>query len=71
MKYVENIDKEWWADRDPDALRLAVELRKTDHQDAIARLKKLADLGSSLAMVYIGDAYANGRGLEKDKTCRS
>lgn len=66
MEYVENFDREWGADRDPDALRLAIELRDTNPQAAIGQLKKLAGLGSPLAMVYIGDAYANGRGLERD-----
>lgn len=67
MKYVENIDEEWRADQDPGALRLAVELREIDPQASIDQLKKLAELGSSLAMTYIGDTYANGRGLKKDK----
>jgi len=66
VKYTENIDKEWQADRDPDAIKMALELRNAHPQDSVDQLKNLADLGSSLAMVYIGDAYANGRGLERD-----
>lgn len=33
---------------------------------AIAKLEKLAERGSALSMLYIGDSYENGRGVERN-----
>ena len=66
MKYIENIDREWRIESDPDRLRHAIDLREMDSISALDELQALADDGSALAMLYIGDTYGNGRGVPRD-----
>src|ERR1700754_4082550 len=37
-----------------------------DQKQALADLKQLSDEGSTMAMLYLGDAYKLGRGVKSD-----
>jgi len=64
--YIENIDREWWGEGDPGRLKHAIEMRRTDPVHALKELEDLANGGSALAMLYIGDTYGNGRGVSRN-----
>ncbi len=65
-KYIDNIDREWAADHFADELWDAVDLIGSNSAEALKLLNILADKGSALSMVYIGDTHANGRGVERN-----
>lgn len=65
-QYIENMEREWSEDSDPDGIRKALILREADPEASLQLLKELADRGSSLAMLYLGDIYANGRGVDRN-----
>jgi TPR repeat protein len=64
--FVENIDREWNLEPLPAELENAIDVRRTDPFSAVKQFESLAEKGSSLAMLYIGDTYANGRGIERN-----
>lgn len=63
----ENISREWSSDPHPHKLLNALQLIKSDVPAGVEMLSKLAENGSSLAMMYLGDAYMKGKyGMRKD-----
>jgi TPR repeat protein len=51
---------------DVDAFWDACDQLKIAPLEAIAKLEELAAKGSALSMLYIGDSYENGRGVERN-----
>lgn len=62
-----NIWPEVWS-KEPDLalLNYAYELFATDPAKGLAELRKLADRGSAMSMMYIASAYRNGKGVISD-----
>jgi TPR repeat protein len=65
-RYLENIDREWSIEPDPGRLLLAIELQKSNPLEYLKICHELVQHGSNLAKCYIGDVYANGRGVDRD-----
>lgn len=65
-KYQENIDREWSDEPFPQELFDAIKLQEHSPLEAISVFKELSEHGSILSLLYLGDAYANGRGVESD-----
>jgi TPR repeat protein len=65
-KYIDNIDREWAADHFGHELWEVVDLIGPNSAEALKLMNILADKGSALSMVYIGDTYANARGVERN-----
>lgn len=64
----ENISREWSKDINKCELFYALQIIKSDPQGGLDALKKLAEDGSSLSMMYLGDAYRGHReGIPKDQ----
>lgn len=57
----ENLQREWNEDEFGTEIWDALQTLKGGHTSAILELKNLAERGSSLAMMYLGSAYINGR----------
>ncbi len=62
----ENLSLEWESDPESDLLWDATKLLDGNTLLALAELKALADKGSALSMMYLGDTYLNGRGVTQD-----
>lgn len=67
-KYVNPIEIEWRKETYPDQLEAAIAHSKIDPILAVKELEKLALADSALANVYLGDIFANGRGIERNLT---
>ena len=65
-KYHENIDQEWQEEPCPEELYNAIDIQKTNPLEAIKEFEQLGKKGSLLSLVYLGDAYCNGRGVDRD-----
>jgi TPR repeat protein len=65
-KHINNIDREWAADHFGHELWEVVDLIGPNSAEALKLMNILADKGSALSMVYIGDTHANGRGVERN-----
>jgi TPR repeat protein len=65
-RYLENFDQEWSVEPDAEMLLLAARVKETDPQECLKIWHELAEHGSNLAKVYLGDAYANGRNVDCD-----
>jgi hypothetical protein len=63
-----NMSKLWDAEKDPDALSEAMRMRQTDLPGALAALRQLADGGSPIAMIELGETYLWGQGVEPDES---
>ncbi len=66
VRFPENIDREWSNEPDASSLWSAVELQESNPQECLRIFHELAERGSNLAKCYLGDAYANGRGVDRD-----
>jgi hypothetical protein len=53
---------DWDREPDLDGLRLAYNKLQTDNDGALKELRELADQGSVMSMIYIGDDYYSRRG---------
>lgn len=51
---------------DPDQVLMTVRMLRNEPALALKRLEDLADRGSLLSMVFIGDTYLYGHGVERD-----
>ena len=69
VRYPENIDREWSIEPAARRLLFAIELQKSNPLECLEILHELAQNGSNLAKCYIGDAYANGRDVDRDIEC--
>ena len=67
MSAEESAEKPFWgSELDSRDLRDAVRARWRYPHESLARLKKLAEEGAPVAMVYVGRYYQNGTGTERD-----
>jgi TPR repeat protein len=67
LRIGENLAKEWNSDPRGTQLWDVVGLAETDPEAALNGMKQLAEEGSSLSMMFLGDAYLFGRyGLKKE-----
>lgn len=66
VRYPENFDREWNAEPDADQLLVAASLLQSNPEECLNIWHELALRGSNLAKVYLGDAYANGRNVDRD-----
>lgn len=66
VRYLENFDREWSVEPDADRLLFAAKLQQSNPQECLKIWHELAQQGSNLAKFYLGDAYANGRNVERD-----
>lgn len=66
VRFAENIDREWSVEPDASRLLSAIELQEGDPLECLRIFQELAERGSNLAKCYLGDAYANGRGVDRD-----
>jgi TPR repeat protein len=66
FRYPENINREWSIEPDASRLLFAIELAKSNPSECLKIWHELAQQGSNLAKCYLGDAYANGRGVDHD-----
>lgn len=64
--FPESIGEALKREPDPDKLLRALGILASEPTLALGQLKMLADQGSLLSMVFIGDAYLHGRGVEPD-----
>jgi TPR repeat protein len=56
----------WDSEPDLEQLHKAYGLLSTDPEQALVKLRILADRGSLMSMVYIANAYRNGIGVKVD-----
>ncbi|MEO6041327.1 MAG: tetratricopeptide repeat protein [Croceibacterium sp.] len=68
MSYVENMDREWCAEPKARELSSALGILELQPVLAVRQLEALAAEGSALAMLYLGDTFANARGVTRDVT---
>ena len=61
VSFKENIDQEWEAELFKEKLLRASRLQDSNQEECLQIWQELADMGSPLASLYLGDAYANGR----------
>ena len=66
INYSENTALEWDMEPFASSIEDAMELRESDPTEFVKILEKLAKNGSVLSMIYLGDVYANGRGVPID-----
>ncbi len=66
VRYLENFDREWSVEPDAERLLIAAKLQQSNPQECLKIWHDLAQQGSNLAKVYLGDAYANGRNVDRD-----
>lgn len=66
-KFIENIVMEWSEEPDPRRLWDALHSLKANPLDALSMFEDLAEGGSRLSLVYMGDAYLYGRGVKENK----
>ena len=66
FRRADNIDREWTAEPDAGRLWLALESQNSRPLECLTILHELAEHGSNLAKCYLGDVYANGRGVDRD-----
>lgn len=65
-RYPENLTREWENEPDACALFEATALLDNEPEVAFKRLKILAESGSGMSMVHLGDAYLIGRRVEQN-----
>jgi TPR repeat protein len=63
---MENIEREWSTELYAEQLSLALRMMDIAPEKTLKTLVDLSESGSVLSMVYIGDMFANGRGIKKD-----
>jgi len=59
-------EAEWHAEPDLEELGAAYALLRVSPANAVSRLHALAERGSVMSMIYLGDAYASGKGAIRD-----
>lgn len=66
QRYPENIEAAWSHEPDLEELWAATSELTRNPKAALRRLQRLAELGSALSAMYIGDALIYGRGVPKN-----